>query len=225
MEDEARAGGHTLSEPDPTIRPKGRESLPVAALFRAPFARRTTMLWLLSALEVFGYYGFGTLAPLVLAAKGFGIIESLGFVAATYAGYPLGSLIAVPIVERVERKYLVMGSALLMAVFGLGFGLAGTPTLIVASGLAYTLASNVFSNAYHVYLSENYPTAVRATAAGAAYSLSKLVTGGLPFLLLPFLDHHGPGPVFGLVAAAMLLLVLDVAVLGERTTGRSADAT
>lgn len=225
MEDEARAAGHTLREPDPTLRPGRREPVSVAALFRAPYTRRTVMLWLLSGLEVFGYYGFGTLAPLVLAAKGYGVVESLGFVAATYAGYPLGALLAVPIVERVERKHLVMATAALMAVFGVGFGLAGSGLLIVVSGLAFTLASNVFSNAYHVYMAESYPTKVRATATGAAYSVSKLVTGVMPFVLLPFLDAHGSGPVFGLVAAAMALLVLEVAILGQRTRGRSVDAT
>lgn len=224
MEREALAAGHTLAEPDPTVRPTTREALPVRSLFRPPYARRTTMLWILSALEVFGYYGFGTLAPLVLAAKGYDVITSLGFVAATYLGYPLGSLLAVPVVERVERKFLVMGSAAAMAGFGLAFGLAGTTWVIIAAGLAYTVVSNVFSNAYHVYLAESYPTAIRGTAAGAAYSLSKLVTGGLPFLLLPFLDLHGPVAVFAVVAAAMGLLVLNVGVLGGRTTGRSADA-
>lgn len=224
MEDEARAAGHTLAEPDPAIVPQRAESLPLASLFRRPYARRTVMLWLLSALEVFGYYGFGTLAPFVLAGKGFDIVTSLGFLAATYAGYPIGSILAVPVVERFERKYLVMVSAALMAGFGLVFGLADGAGLIVAAGLAYTISSNFFSNAYHVYLSESYPTAVRATAAGAAYSLSKIVTGGLPFLLLPFLMDHGAVPVFLLVAAAMGLLVVNVAVLGQRSTGQSVDA-
>lgn len=224
MEEEAVAAGHTLAQPDPTLRPQRRESLPLGSLFRPPYRRRTTMLWILSALEVFGYYGFGTLAPLVLSAKGFDIVTSLGFVAATYVGYPVGSALAVPIVERVERKWLVIATAVLMGVFGVCFGLTNTPALIVVFGIAYTVVSNLFSNAYHVYLSENYPTAVRATAAGSAYSLSKIVTGVMPFALLPLLNHHGPNAVFTLVAVAMALLAINVAVLGGRTTGRSADA-
>ena len=79
MEDEARAGGRTLVEPDPTIETAKPARLSVAALFRAPFTRRTTLLWLMSALGSFGYYGFGVLVPLVLAGKGFGIVQSLRF--------------------------------------------------------------------------------------------------------------------------------------------------
>jgi putative MFS transporter len=220
---EAEAPG-PLPEPDPNLQPAEPTTVPVSRLFSPQYLRRTVMLWVLSALEVFGYYGFGTLAPLILTARGYGIVASIGYTALSYLGYPLGSLLSVPIVERVERKYLVMGSAALMAVFGLGFGLSAQPVMIVAFGFLYTLASNVFSNAYHVYLSELYPTAIRGTAAGTAYSLSKIVTGALPFILLPVLDSGGAGWVFTVVAVAMVLLIINVGALGTRTTGRSVDS-
>ena len=222
MEDEARANGHTLVDPDPTIETAKLARVSVAALFRPPYTRRSTLLWLMSALGSFGYYGFGTLVPLVLASKGFGIVQSLGFVATIYVGYPLGSALSVPIIERVERKHLVVACGLLVAVFGVLFGLTRSPILIVVFGLAYTLVSNVYSNALHVYLAESYPTAIRAGAAGAAYSMSKLSTAALPFLLVPLLAGSGPGAVFSLVAAA--LLVVSIAAMGCPTTnGRPAD--
>ena len=224
LENEARAAGHQLAEPDTTLEVQKAHEMPFSSLFGHRLRRRTVMLWLLSILEVFGYYGFGTLAPLILVAKGFDVLTSLGYVTASYIGYPLGSLLAIPIVERVERKYLVMGSAAAMALLGLWFGFATNPVAIVISGVGYTMISNLFSNAYHVYLADSYPTAIRATGAGAAYSLSKITTGLLPFILLPLLDTSGSGAVFGVVAFAMLLLIINVGVLGHRTTGRSADA-
>lgn len=224
FEEQAVAEGHRLAEPDATLRPPSARQMSIASLLRPPYARRSVMLWLLSALEVFGYYGFGTLAPLVLAAGGYGITKSLLFLSLTYLGYPLGSVLAVPIVERIERKWLVIGSAAAMAGFGMWFGLAGSSTQAVTAGFLYTVGSNLFSNAYHVYLADSYPSAIRGTAAGAAYSLSKLVTAFLPFLLLPVLENHGSGTVFGVVATAMVLLMVNVAVLGHRSTGRSADA-
>jgi putative MFS transporter len=148
----------------------------------------------------------------VLASKGFGIVQSLGFVATIYVGYPLGSALSVPIMERIERKHLVVACGLLIAVFGVLFGLTQSSILIVMFGLAYTVVSNVYSNALHVYLAESYPTEVRAGAAGAAYSMSKLSTAALPFLLVPLLAARGPGAVFGVVAAA--LLVVSIAAMG-----------
>lgn len=224
FEAQAVKEGHILLEPDASLKPPKARQISVASLFRTPYTKRSVMLWLMSALEVFGYYGFGTVAPLVLASKGYSTTNSLLFVALSYLGYPLGSVLAVPIVERIERKYLVIGTAGLMAVFGLWFGFAEGATQIVLAGFLYSVASNLFSNAYHVYLADSYPTAIRGTAAGIAYSLSKLVTAFLPFILLPVLDNHGGGPVFTVVAVAMLLLMVNVFTLGHRSTGRSADA-
>ena len=224
LEDAARQAGHTLPEPDASLNPPSASKVSIASLFRPPLTKRTIMLWLLSALEVFGYYGFGTIAPLALVAKGYSVTSSLLFIALSYLGYPLGALASVFLVERMERKYFVVATAGAMAVFGLVFAYAPTPATVVAAGFAYSVTSNMFSNAYHVYLADSYPTAIRGTAAGAAYSLSKLVTAFLPFILLPILSSSGSAAVFSVVAGAMVILMVVVLTLGHRSTGRSADA-
>ncbi|OIK27407.1 MFS transporter [Streptomyces malaysiense] len=188
-------------------------------IFRPGLLRRTLVLWVFCVLSVVGYYGFGALAPQIVAAKGYGVVAGLGFTALSFLGYPVGSALVLPIVDRVERRTLVAVSAAAMMVAGLGFAYAGSAELIVLCGFAYTLFSNVFSSVSHVYLSEQYPTEIRATAAGAAYSLSKLSAGAMPFALLPVLDAHGPGALFGVIAAAMAVLAVTVFFLGERTTG------
>ena len=158
MEDEARADGHTLVAPRPDDRgeagpPLGRGLVP-AAIHPPDHAAvvdvRPRIVRLLRIRH---------LVPLVLASKGFGIVQSLGFVATIYLGYPLGSAISLPLMERVERKHLIVACGLLVAAFGVFFGLTQSPILIVVFGLAYTLVSNVYSNALHVYLAESYPTA------------------------------------------------------------------
>ena len=116
-----------------------------------------------------------------------------------------------------------MFTAGLMGVFGLAFGLGENPVWVVVAGMLFTMASNMFSNSYHVFMAENFPTRVRGTASGFAYSLSKLTSAFLPFILLPLLSGAGPVLVFSVVALAMALLILDVGVFGDRTTGRSAD--
>jgi putative MFS transporter len=211
-------GGQELPVPDAGEVPRP-EQAPMRELFGAAWRKRTVMLWIFHCLQTFGYYGFGTLVPLILAAKGFTIGSSLMFSAVTFLGYPIGSLLSIPVIERLERKTLVMAGALAMAVFGLAFGYSGGTTAILVFGFCYTAASNLFANAFHVYQAELYPTGLRATGAGAAYSLSRLATAAMPFLLLPLLDDEGPGALFAMVAAAMVVLVLDVGLLGPRTTG------
>ncbi|PXX69090.1 putative MFS transporter [Nocardia tenerifensis] len=198
------------------------EGLPFSAIVRRPYRGRTSLFSAVMILQVFGYYGFGTLAVLVLDRKGFEVVTSLSYLAVTYLGYPLGSLLAIPVMERFERKYLVMATATLMAVFGLTFGFATSVPLILLSGGLFTLASNVFSDAIHAYLPESFPTAVRGTASGATYSLSKVSTALLPFLLLPLLDRpNGPGLVFSVITVALLTMVTLVAIWGP-ITGRRA---
>ena len=96
--------------------------------------------------------------------------------------------------------------------------------LIVVFGMAYTLVSNISSNALHIYLAESYPSTIRARAAGAAYSMSKLCNAALPFVLLPILAHHGAGVVFGVVAAPLLILAVTANLFRHQTTGQSVDA-
>ncbi|WP_399929044.1 MFS transporter [Streptomyces kanamyceticus] len=192
-------------------------------IFQPHLRRRTVMLWIFCSLSTVGYYGFGTLAPQILAAKGYGIVAGIGFTAVCFLGYPVGSALTVPIIDRFDRKKLVAASAASMVVAGLGFSFAGTPALIMVFGFVYTVCSNIFSNVSHVYLAEQYPTAIRAAASGAAYSLSKLSAAALPFVLLPVLQSYGPGALFGVIAAVMAALATTVLSLGERTTGASVD--
>lgn len=211
----------------PATGPAAAEPVPVRArvreIFGARLRKRTAMLWVFCVMSAVGYYGFGSLAPVILATKGYGIVAGLGFTALSFVGYPIGSLVSVPIMDRIERKLLVALSATAMALFGLGFAYAGSAELIVLFGFGYTVASNVFSTVSHVYLAEQYPTTIRAAASGAAYSLSKLSAAALPFVLLPVLQDDGAGPLFAVIAGAMAVLTVTVLTLGDRTTGESVD--
>ncbi|MDT7803514.1 MAG: transporter, putative metabolite:H+ symporter [Actinomycetota bacterium] len=197
-----------------------RAGAPVRELFGPALRRRTWMMVVFHLLQTLGYYGFGTLVPLVLAAKGYPVSQSLLFAALTYIGYPVGSALSLPIVERVERKFLVVGSVLAMAVFGIAFGYAGSMALILVFGFLYTATSNLFSNAYHIYQAEIFPTTLRSTASSGTYSLSRLASGAMPFVLVPLLNSSGATTVFLVVAGALVVVALDVALLGPRTTGR-----
>lgn len=197
------------------------EKAPLRQLVQPPWRSRSVMLVIFQILQVFGYYGFGTLAPLVLAGKGYDIVHSLTFSALSFVGYPIGSLLSVFVIERIERKTLIMLSAFGMLAFGLGFGYAHNTAMIVVFGFCYTLVSNLFSNAYHVYQGELFPTRLRATGAGGAYSLSRLASAVMPYVLLPLLLNHGPDAVFVFIACAMAAVIVTIGLLGPRTTGRS----
>lgn len=189
----------------------------------SPYNRRYGMMVVFHLLQGFGYYGFGTLAALVLVARGYDTTSSLLYVALSYLGYPIGSLIAIPLIRVVERKFLIIGSLVVLALCGVVFATSTIAALIVLFGFLTTLVSNVFSNAYHVYQAEIFPTPVRATAVGTTYALSRISSGALPFVLLPILNGAGAIWMFIVVAIALLIVCLAVAIVGPRTSRLSVD--
>ncbi|MFW0794009.1 MFS transporter [Gordonia sp. CPCC 205515] len=220
FETQARERNLPLPEPaasTPTTQQGGK----VSDLFGPGVRSRTLMMAVFQFFQTWGYYGFGTLAPIILAAKGYDIVESLGFLTMTYLGYPIGSLLSIPLIERFERKYLIIAAAGAMAVFGILFGVSSGSTMIVVFGFLYTAVSNIFSNSYHVYQAEIFPTRLRGTATSWTYSLSRLSSALMPFVLLPLFHHTNTAVLFLVVAAAMLLVATVILIFGPRTTGRT----
>ena len=193
-------------------------------IFGSRYRGRTIMLCVFHVFQTVGYYGFGTLVPTVLATKGYSIVTSLTFTSLTFIGYPIGSALSLPIVERIDRRWLIVAAAALMAAFGLMLGYATSPILILASGFLYTATSNVFSNALHIFQVEIFPTFARATAAGTAYGMSRLSTAAMPFVLVPVLDRYGPTAMFGVIAGALAICIVDIALFAPATTGRALEA-
>ena len=194
---------------------------PIRRLRVSPYRQRMLMMSVFHVFQTFGYYGFGTLAALVLVGRGYDLTSSLTFTALSYLGYPIGSALSIPMLKWFERKVLIMASAALMALCGMLFATADYAVLIVVFGFLTTVASNVFSNAYHVYQAEIFPTGARSTAVGLTYSLSRLSSGMLPLILIPVLNHYGATTMFGVVVVALLISITAVAVGGPRTSGRS----
>ena len=195
----------------------------LARLRLSPYRQRLIMLAVFHLFQPFGYYGFGTLATLVLVARGYDVTSSLMFTAVSFIGYPIGSLLSIPLLKRFERKYLIMVMVAVMAICGVLFASVNVTALIVVFGLLTTAASNMFSNVYHVYQAEIFPSDIRATAVGWTYSVSRLSSAALPFILIPVLNHFGATAMFAVVVAALAATVIVLAPIGPRTTGKSLD--
>jgi MFS transporter, putative metabolite:H+ symporter len=223
------AAAWLLGQPVKSIRPasppyrEGQARASYRALFAPGNRQRTVMLYIFQIFQTIGYYGFGTMVPLVLAHKGFTVLASLTYTTIAFLGYPLGAALSLVVIERIDRRLLIILSALAMAAFGLALGFAVAPFLMGTLGILYTLVSNIFSNAFHILQGEIFPTAIRGRAAGSAYGLSRLSSAAMPFVLLPVLTDYGAPAMFGIVAAAMAIVIADIAVFAPRTTGRKLD--
>ncbi|MBV9813136.1 MAG: MFS transporter, partial [Acetobacteraceae bacterium] len=70
------------------------------------------------------------------------------------------------------------------------------------------------------YQTELFPTRIRARAVGFTYSFSRISTVFASFIIAFFLSQAGTPGVFGLIAFAMLMVVLSIGIFGPRTLQR-----
>jgi putative MFS transporter len=114
-----------------------------------------------------------------------------------------------------------MIAAICVAGFGLAFSQQLTTARLIAFGGLLAVSTILLSYAFHAYMSEVYPTRVRARAVGFVYSFSRLSTVFSSFMIAFFLQRFGTIGVFAFIASAMFVVVLAVGILGTRTRGQA----
>jgi putative MFS transporter len=204
------------SETEPREAFRDQQSASFAELWRPPYLKRTVMLIIFQTLQTIGFYGFANWAPTFLVKRGFSLLHSLEYTMLIALVSPLGPMLAAWTSDQFERKWTIVALAVLVAVFGLGFGDAKTATAVVAFGALLTLCNYWFSAAFHAFQAELFPTRIRATGVGFTYSWSRL-SAAFSSLLIGAVLAHGVPAVFTLLAAAMTGVAVVVATMGPRT--------
>ena len=102
--------------------------------------------------------------------------------------------------------------------------MARTRTMLILCGVLVTIANVTLSYAYHAYQTEVFPTAIRARASGLVYSTSRLSAMFSGFIIAYVLREGGVGGVFGLITAAMIIVMVVIAAFGPNVRGKPLDA-
>jgi putative MFS transporter len=216
-----REGGAPLITVARPVAPPPAPRVGLGDLWAPAFARRTLMLWILWFGIVFTYYGIFLWAPTILAARGMTVQRSNEFFfLSTIAQIP-GYFSAAWLVERWGRKPTLVTYLIGTAASAFFFGNAGTDT---AAFIWISLLSFFNLGAWGVLYTlspEMYPTAIRASGAGAAASVGRI--GGIigPFLTPVLVPIWGLTGVFVMFMIVLLVTALNVFVLAEETRGRS----
>jgi MFS transporter, putative metabolite:H+ symporter len=182
---------------------------------------RTIMLVLFNVFQSVGYYGFANWVPTLLIKHGITITHSLQYTFIIAIAAPFAPLLFFGLADRVERKSLIMVSALGVGVFGLIFAAVRSPASIIALGVLLTVSNNVMSFAFHTYQAELYPTRIRAVAVGFVYSWSRLSVVFMAFVIAFTLRDFGVSGVFTLIAGSMAVVIAAIGLLGPRTRNLS----
>jgi putative MFS transporter len=187
----------------------------------------TGVAWALFISVMLVYYAALSWMPSILRAQGLGEVASFATTTLMNGLGIVGVVIAVLVVERVGRKRVIAVAGPLAAatlvVFALLLGADAIGAAIVAIAAFGAFALIVIPVMY-AYVSELYPTELRASGFGWASSSSRAITGFAPLLFGSVL-----WPVLGLPLTFTLLGVLVVAAVvfmwfcAPETAGRELD--
>ncbi len=218
----SRELGQTLPAPavSTVVQKEGR----FREIWRAPYRRRALMMIFFNIFQTVGYYGFVNWVPTLLVTRGIGVTKSLLYTVLITAAAPLGPILGFFIGDRIERKFVIVGCAAVIAVAGLAFAASSAPVLLVLCGVTLTTFQNMLSYAYHAYQTELFPTRIRAKAVGFVYSFSRMSQIANAFIIAFVLSRFGGGGVFTLIALAYVMVMAAIGAFGPRTSGRALES-
>jgi putative MFS transporter len=209
-----------LPPPAPQVEapaPEGR----FVEIFRRPYLGPLVLMSVFNFCQTLGFYGFGNWVPSLIAGQGHGLTKSLAWSFIIAVAYPLGPLLLGGLSDRIERKWQIVGAALVTASLGLAFAAQSAPAALIALGVGITLSNTLLSFAYHTYQAELFPTRIRARAVGFVYSWSRISTVLTSFMIAFVLQEAGTPGVFALIAGAMGVVVVTIGLFGPRTRHRA----
>ncbi len=187
-------------------------------MFEPDVRKRSIMMIIFQFFQSGIFYGFTALAPFFLIKKGFNLPTTLGFVFLIFTGFFFGSVFNLFIIDKVERKWGIIGSAVLAGIFGTAFAVATNVYLVVIFGFITTFILWNFSNFFHTYQAEIFPTRIRPTAAGTVYAVSRVSTAILIIFIADMFLPHGVVASFGIIWVFIAIVVLDLWILGPKSS-------
>jgi len=193
-------------------------------LLKAPYFSLVVLFMVFNFCQALGFYGFANWVPTLLVEKGITVTRSLQYSFIVAFAYPIAPLLAASFADLFERKWIICGASAAIIIFGTAFSRLTEPALLIVCGVLLTAANMTMSYAYHAYQTEVFPTAIRARAAGLVYSMSRVAATFSGFIVAYMLREGGVAGVFGMITAAMLVVIVTLALFGPNVRGKPLEA-
>ncbi|HME41082.1 MAG TPA: MFS transporter [Steroidobacteraceae bacterium] len=190
-----------------------------ADIFAHKYRRRTLVLCIFNAAQSIGFYGFNSWVPSLLIARGVNVTRGLEYAFIIALSQPFGPLLGSFFADKFERKHQIVGGLAGMAVLMTAFAVATSPAALIPIGIAFTLAANIMSYAYHGYQAELFPTRIRSRAVGFVYSWSRIAAAFSGLIVGSLLATGGVPAVAVFIGGAMLVGIALIGVFGPTTNG------
>jgi putative MFS transporter len=197
---------------------------PFSALF-APGQRRWTIVGILcGACAGTAYYCCAILVPKALVDQGTAVSLSFGLSTLLFLVTIPGKFFTGFIMEIIGRRwaitYCFVGAIPGLAMMAMAHRAGDAATVVMSAGAIIT-GLTVLSSfpAVRVYLSEQFPTALRGRGHTFSEATGRLFAGVLaPFMLEP--QTHSPGIFFGSIIAVVAVGACVPLLFGRETVGQ-----
>jgi MFS transporter, putative metabolite:H+ symporter len=168
---------------------------------------------------VFAFIGF---IPTFFVQEGMSIVHSIAFTTIMTLGAPVGGVIALLIADKIGRKGVLVGSALIAATVSVLYPFVGNGLLLTLVGFVLVTAIYVNSvTGFALFVPETFPTEVRLRGSGICNGIGRIVGIIMPLVVVRLYAHYQIVGVITLMAGLWTLQAIVVAAWGIETSKRS----
>ncbi|AXV81557.1 MFS transporter [Ralstonia solanacearum] len=211
--------GKALPPPLPAVVQPPHRRASLAELWRPPYRSRLIMLIVFNFCQAIGYYGFANWVPTLLIGQGITVTKSLLYSFVIAIALPVGPMLTMLYADKIQRKWLIVGAACAVIVFGLTFGQMKDAVTLIVPGVLISLAGQTISVCYLAYQAELFPTFIRCRANGIVYSASRIGAMMSGFFIASLLRNFGVAGVFAGITACMLVVMISIGGFEPKSNG------
>lgn len=197
-----------------------RQRVKLSEIFQGELARRTTVIWIVSAMTFGAQVTITVFMPTVLVARGFDVASSLLYTTIINIGGLVGAILASVFGFRFKRRMVLGYGAIVAVAVAIAFGASSALGPILLFGALLQLMFILLNTTTWVWAPELYPTRVRAFGTGAAVTVALVAASITPLLAGFVFEAFGVVGMFALISVMYAVMAVTVR-FGPETQGLS----
>ena len=193
-------------------------------LFRPPYLNKIIFFAVIWLIYYLGNYGWLALSTNLFLSEGFDLTKSLALVATNSLGFVIGSVLAIFLGDKFERKQTISVTALIWAIALLFVAWLPHLFCILIFGCLATTTIALVVPLLYIYTAESFPTSCRATGVSITDGvghLSAAFCGQIILGIAGLFTASGYSSAIGFTIMAITGLLTSILILfGSKMTGK-----